>query len=192
MRDFNVAVVCSSNMNRSMAAHLLLKQHGYNVSSFGTGTRVKLPGPAENMPNIYEFGTPYAKIHRDLLEKDRALYERQGILEMLDRNLGIKECPERLQDSREEFKIIFCFEERILDAVVEELMERGVESGATVHIVNMNVKDNHVQAKKGAELCLRFCEMVSDCDDLDEDIEKIIDEFEKQNSVHIMHTVSYY
>ena len=35
-----IAVICSSNMNRSMEGHRLLKKKGYNVKSYGTGTQV--------------------------------------------------------------------------------------------------------------------------------------------------------
>lgn len=38
------AMVCNSNMNRSMEAHALLKRHGYFVDSYGTGSGVRIPG----------------------------------------------------------------------------------------------------------------------------------------------------
>jgi len=80
-----VAVVCSSNMNRSMEAHARLSNKGFNVASFGTGDKVKLPGPSASQPNIYEFGTSYSEIWTDLAQKDEALYKQNGILHMLDR-----------------------------------------------------------------------------------------------------------
>ena len=49
-----------------MEAHARLKKKGFNVRSFGTGDKIKLPGPSLNQPNVYDFGTSYEEIHADL------------------------------------------------------------------------------------------------------------------------------
>ena len=113
-----VAVVCSSNMNRSMEAHARLANKGYNVLSFGTGDKIKLPGPSASQPNVYEFGTLYSEIWADLVGKDEAMYKQSGILHMLDRNRTIKPAPERLQDSHSQFDLILTAEERVFDQVL--------------------------------------------------------------------------
>eukprot|EP01027_Heterolobosea_sp_BB2_P019335 GEZU01027144.1.p1 GENE.GEZU01027144.1~~GEZU01027144.1.p1 ORF type:complete len:187 (+),score=25.50 GEZU01027144.1:70-561(+) len=122
-----IAVVCASNQNRSMAAHYLLKQLNFNVSSFGTGSHVKLPGPSIDKPNVYEFGTPYDEMYADLKAKDSRLYTQNGILQMLDRNRQVKRAPERFQDSRQYFNLIFTFEERVFDNIIEG-MYLGMQS----------------------------------------------------------------
>ena len=81
-----LAVVCSSNMNRSMEAHAFLKKKGFDVESFGTGEKIKIPGKSAREPNVYPFGTTYEYIYQDLVTKDNRLYTENGLLHMLDRN----------------------------------------------------------------------------------------------------------
>lgn len=66
------AMVCSSNMNRSMEAHRVLASRGLRVRSFGTGTSVRLPGQSQWQPNVYQFSTTYTEIAKDLATKDEA------------------------------------------------------------------------------------------------------------------------
>ncbi|XP_037815855.1 RNA polymerase II subunit A C-terminal domain phosphatase SSU72 isoform X1 [Lucilia sericata] len=156
----SIAVVCSSNMNRSMEAHNFLAKKGYNVRSFGTGERVKLPGTAIDKPNVYEFGTPYDTIYNDLVSKDKQYYTQNGLLHMLDRNRRIKKCPERFQDCREQFDIIVTVEERVYDQVLENMESRDVVDNRPVHIFNVDIEDNHEEALMGAFLITDMINMV--------------------------------
>jgi hypothetical protein len=71
MQTRPIALVCASNQNRSVEAHGFLLREGYtNLSSFGTSNKCKLPGPSIDKPNVYPFGTPYAKIYEDLKRQD--------------------------------------------------------------------------------------------------------------------------
>ncbi|KAI5367494.1 Putative RNA polymerase II subunit A [Septoria linicola] len=93
--------VCASNNNRSMEAHLRLTTapDPYPTISFGTGSLVRLPGPSISQPNVYHFNqTSYEKMYDELKEKDKRLYSANGILNMLERNKGVKWGPERWQD----------------------------------------------------------------------------------------------
>lgn len=47
---------------------------GFDVKSYGTGSVVKLPGSGPNQPNIYQFGTTYDGMYKDLFKKDPQLY----------------------------------------------------------------------------------------------------------------------
>lgn len=73
-RNHRYAMVCSSNQNRSMEAHFLLKKEDFDIASYGTGAHVKLPGPSLREPNVYDFGTPYKHMYDNLRRKDPELY----------------------------------------------------------------------------------------------------------------------
>lgn len=192
MTDLRIAVVCSSNQNRSMEAHSFLSKRGFQVKSFGTGTNVKLPGAAPDKPNIYDFNTTYDEMYQDLLRKDRNLYTQNGILHMIDRNRRIKPKPERFQSSYEKFDLVFTAEERVFDQCVEELSSREPVENQPVHIVNIDIQDNHEEATIGAFLICELCQLLQDAEDLDNEIDEILQDFETRCDRPILHTVCFY
>ncbi|XP_023687131.1 RNA polymerase II subunit A C-terminal domain phosphatase SSU72-like isoform X1 [Paramormyrops kingsleyae] len=157
-----VAVVCSSNQNRSMEAHNILSKRGFDVQSFGTGTHVKLPGPAPDKPNVYDFKVTYEQMYNDLVRKDKELYTQNGILHMLERNKRIKPRPERFQDCKEKFDLVITCEERVYDQVLEDLNSREQETFQPVHVINVDIQDNHEEATLGAFVICELCQCVSD------------------------------
>ncbi|KAL5275561.1 SSU72 family protein [Megaselia abdita] len=159
--DLKIAVVCSSNMNRSMEAHSYLAKKGFQVRSFGTGNNVKLPGMAIDKPNVYEFGTPYGTIYQDLASKDRQYYTQNGLLHMLDRNRRIKSAPEKFQDCKERFDVVVTVEERVYDQVMDFVeAQNNIDSNLPVHVLNIDVEDNHEDATLGAFLIADLISMV--------------------------------
>lgn len=190
--SLKIAVVCSSNQNRSMEAHAFLSKKGFKVRSFGSGAQVKLPGTAPDKPNVYDFGVTYEQMYQDLLSKDKTLYTQNGILHMLDRNRRIKPTPERFQSCYEMFDVIFTVEERVYDQVVEELSSRVTCENSPVHIINIDIQDNHEEATIGAFLICEMAQLMSDSDDLDNDIDELIQEFEAKAQRPILHTVQFY
>ena len=189
---FRVAVVCSSNMNRSMEAHAFIAKKGFIVHSYGTGDKVKLPGPSADRPNIYDFGISYDEIHADLKKKDRNLYTQNGILNMLDRNRRIKFGPQRLQESEEKYDLIFTAEERVYDAVVDHFENAGNVSIQPCHVINIDIQDNHEEATIGAFLMCELLQILAESSDIDNDIDELLQEFEARCKRPILHTVVFY
>ncbi|CAI5782836.1 RNA polymerase II subunit A C-terminal domain phosphatase SSU72 [Podarcis lilfordi] len=140
---------------------LSFSKRGFIVRSFGTGTHVKLPGPAPDKPNVYDFKTTYDQMYNDLLRKDKELYTQNGILHMLDRNKRIKPRPERFQNCKDVFDLILTCEERVYDQVVEDLNSREQETCQPVHVINVDIQDNHEEATLGAFLICELCQCVS-------------------------------
>ncbi|XP_063409578.1 RNA polymerase II subunit A C-terminal domain phosphatase SSU72-like [Mytilus trossulus] len=190
--EMRVAVVCSSNQNRSMEAHSFLSKRGYRVRSFGTGNQVKLPGPSLDKPNIYDFNTTYDEMYKDLLRKDPELYTQNGILHMLDRNRRIKPKPERFQSCKDKFEVVITCEERVYDQLLEDMKTREKDDMNPVHIINIDIQDNHEEATIGAFLICDLVSMLSESDDLDNDIDEILQDFEPRCQRTILHTVNFY
>ncbi|RKO86015.1 Ssu72-like protein [Blyttiomyces helicus] len=167
-------------------------RHGFNVCSYGTGTAVRLPGPAADKPNTYQFGTPYDDIYNDLARKDSQLYTANGLLQMLDRNRRIKLCPERFQDNRATFDVIITCEERCFDLACEELANRTMKRNVPVHIINVEIKDNHEEAAVGGKLILQLATMIARSPDRDNEMERILMAFEQQTNANILHSIGFY
>jgi len=190
--QLRLAVVCSSNMNRSMEAHARLQKKGYNVFSYGTGDKIKLPGPSVNQPNVYEFGTTYDEIFQDLAKKDKVMYKQNGILHMLERNRIIKPGPDRLQDTEKQFDMIITAEERVYDQVLEHFEQRGSKEDQLVHVINIDIQDNQEEATIGAFLFHELVQMFTESLDLDNEIDELLQEFEMKCKRPILHSVLFY
>lgn len=164
-----------------MEAHLRLSAASYPVISFGTGSQVRLPGPRIDQPNVYPFNsTSYTSMHDELQNKDPRLYRANGLLTMLERNLAVKWGPERWQDwsigkprlEHSEDKgskgveggvvdVVITCEERCWDAVVDDLMNRGGSLNRPVHVINVDIKDNHEEALVGGKAILDLADSLN-------------------------------
>ena len=109
---------------------------------------------------------------------------------MLERNKRIKEHPERFQLCSEQFDVVICLEERVYDQVscqlcsswhgtknietilfaankmnlyfqvIEDFMTREQVFGGSVHVINLDIQDNHEEATIGAFLVCELAALV--------------------------------
>ncbi|KAF6024091.1 SSU72 [Bugula neritina] len=114
---------------------------------------------------------------------------------MLDRNRRIKQRPERFQSCPDHFDIVITCEERVYDQCIEELNNREASSdelGSQSHIINIEIHDNHEEATIGAFLICDLCSMLHSSDDLDNEIDEILQEFESRCQRPVLHTTLFY
>lgn len=153
---------------------------------------IKIPGESERKPNTYPFGTTYDSIYADLKGKDETLYTKNGMLHIMERNRRIKSGPERFQECGRQFEIILTVEEKVYDQVLECFAAREADSETPVHVINMNVVDNPEDATIGAFLLCELAQHLTNSDDLDNDIDDIIQDFEAKCEREVLHTVLFY
>eukprot|EP00158_Paraphelidium_tribonemae_P006700 Partr_v1_DN27939_c0_g1_i3_m11347 putative RNA polymerase II subunit A C-terminal domain phosphatase len=193
-RKVRFAVICASNQNRSMEAHNVLRNNRFNVKSYGTGTQVRLPGPTPDKPNVYQFNTPYDDMYADLQEKDYEFYTENGLLAMLDRNRKIKRAPQRWhEEQKETYDVVITCEERCFDSVCEDLLVRGMPMRKPVHVINVEIRDNHEDAAVGGQIILGVANLIESVTDIHAEMESLLDTYLKENpSAPLTYTLSYY
>ncbi|XP_011837707.1 PREDICTED: putative RNA polymerase II subunit A C-terminal domain phosphatase SSU72-like protein 2 [Mandrillus leucophaeus] len=190
--SLRVAVVCVSNINRSMEAHSILRRKGLSVRSFGTESNVRLPGPRPGRPVVYDFAATYKEMYNDLVRKDRECYTHNGILHILGRNERIKPGPERFQECTDFFDVIFTCEESVYDTVVEDLCSREQQTLQPVHVINMDIKDTLEDATLGAFLICELCQCLQQSDDMEDSLEELLLQMEEKSGRSFLHTVCFY
>lgn len=171
-----------------MEAHLVLSNAGLRVSSYGTGTQVRLPGKTAMEPRIFKFGTPYAEMYAQLsaTPSDAQYFARNGVLQLCKRGAAVKASPTRWQDCAivNEHDVVICFEERIFDAVIEDLQLREpTEDFRPMHVICLDTKDNPAEAAVSGQVCLDLCWRLEHCaDDLTNEAATVIDDFQQERA----------
>mmetsp|Transcript_28614 Transcript_28614/g.43245 ORF Transcript_28614/g.43245 Transcript_28614/m.43245 type:complete len:229 (-) Transcript_28614:121-807(-) len=185
-------VVCSSNINRSMEAHVVLGNAGLKVESYGTGTQVRLPGRSAMEPRIFKFGTPYEDMYKSMsaTQDDAAFFSRNGVLQLCRRGAAVKRAPQRWQDTDSydigEHDVAIAFEERIFDAVVEDLQVREpTENFSPLHVICLDTKDNPHEAALQGRVALELCWLLeANADDLIVKAPEIVEAFQQERMTH--------
>ncbi|EOB12435.1 RNA polymerase II subunit A C-terminal domain phosphatase ssu72 [Nosema bombycis CQ1] len=150
-----IAVVCAMNQNRSMEAHKVLLEAGFQVDSYGTNKNIKIPGESIDKPNVYPFGVSYLEIYEDLKNNNEIFYERIGMLKMLKRNMKIKEkALNYYQCNNVIYDLVITAEEKCFTSIFNEINYK--------FLINFDIKDNLLDASEGAQEILKFVKNVAE------------------------------
>lgn len=144
------AVVCASNINRSMAIHKKLKDNKINVLSYGTNKNVKLPS-LEEKPFVFSFLNSYnamLKYIEKKNDKNNKLYN--SLIELLNNNSIIKKYPNRFQDDfkkdSENVDIIISCDINCYDKIVKYILLNG-EIKEDIKDLSINLDEFEIKKK---------------------------------------------
>uniref|UniRef100_K3WTR6 RNA polymerase II subunit A C-terminal domain phosphatase SSU72 n=1 Tax=Globisporangium ultimum (strain ATCC 200006 / CBS 805.95 / DAOM BR144) TaxID=431595 RepID=K3WTR6_GLOUD len=199
------AMICVNNVNRSTAAHDHLHAAGLRVRSYGAGKCVALPGATSTSPRVFEFATPYERMHATLQKENHELFTRNGVLQMLERDIATKPCPERWQSlsnkQLQQIDVVLCLDYRMFLTVLEDLSMRIRISfkKKRLHVICLDVEDTPDDAAHGGQIALSLCQEIDDVatgkntttkspGDLTEDcVKAIVMDFEKRHHLQMFY-----
>ncbi|XP_068412050.1 RNA polymerase II subunit A C-terminal domain phosphatase SSU72 like protein 3-like [Eschrichtius robustus] len=187
-----VAVVCMSNLNRSMEALSILRKKGFSIRSFGMGSLVRFPRLAPKEPVAYDFSTSYKMMCKDLSCKDRKYYKGNGVLHILGRNERIKPHLERFQECRDPFDVIFTCAENVYDRVVADMCARDQETCQPVHVINMDIEDTLEDATLGSLIICELCQGLQPAEDMEGSLAVLLQAKKEKTGRNFLHMVCFY
>jgi len=82
--------------------------------------------------------------------------------------------------------------ERVYDQILENFNTREQEEFGQCHIINCDIVDNHEDATLGAIILSQLIEELVQHEDIDNDIDEVLQEFEETKKRKLMHTVVFY
>merc|ERR1712226_1614712 len=118
-------------------------------------------------------------------EEDESFFQLNGVLQLCRRGAAVKTAPQRWQDTPSRdislHDVVIAFEERIFDAVVEDLQIREpTEKFAPIHVICLDTKDNPHEAQLQGQVALDLCWRLEATNNLVAEVPEILDEFEKE------------
>ena len=112
---------------------------------------------------------------------------------LMERNKRIKNSPQRFQDSTAAYDIIITCEERCFNLVCDEISERRITVNRPVHLINFDITDTPEDAMVGARSILALATLLEECEDLDRDCGRIVEDYAANKSTHkLLYTVMFY
>jgi RNA polymerase II subunit A C-terminal domain phosphatase SSU72 len=140
-------------------------------------------------PRIFKFGTPYAEMYQSLAAtpEDEAYFKRNGVLQLCRRGAAVKRAPARWQDAPDDIvsltDVVIAFEERIFDAVIEDLqMRQPTQDFRPIHVICLDTKDNPHEAALQGQVALDLCWRLEQAQDLQVEAAEIIDDFQQERA----------
>lgn len=189
------AMVCANNVNRSAAAHETLRSAGLRVCSYGAGRQVTFPGKTSSESRTFRFLTPYAVMHRVLQKENSELFSANGVLEILERDLPLKDAPERWQSLSNKqllgIDVVVCLDYVMFLTVLEDIQMRIRLSfkHKQLHIICLDTVDTPEDALTGGERVLELCrELDVPMPELTEEFVKAaVETFEKRHDLEMFY-----
>jgi RNA polymerase II subunit A C-terminal domain phosphatase SSU72 len=140
-------------------------------------------------PRLFKFGTPYADMYTSLAatSEDANYFARNGVLQLCKRGAAVKIAPARWQDTPDEVvslhDVVIAFEERVFDAVIEDLQIRQpTQDFRPIHVICLDTKDNPHEAALQGQVALDLCWRLEQAEDLQVEAAEIIDDFQQERA----------
>lgn len=119
--------------------------------------------------------------------EDEAYFKRNGVLQLCRRGAAVKRAPARWQDAPDDIvsltDVVIAFEERIFDAVIEDLqMRQPTQDFRPIHVICLDTKDNPHEAALQGQVALDLCWRLEQAQDLQVEAAEIIDDFQQERA----------
>ena len=156
----------------------------------------------------FKRGTRYEDMYKSMsaTDDDEAFFIQNGVLGLCRRGAAVKGGPQRWQDTSNaditKHDVAIAFEERIFDAVVEDLQTREpTEEFEPIHVICLDTKDNPHEAKIQGRIALDLCWLLEQtskrvgkegfCNEVPEILDAFQEERMRHTPIKVLHQLCY-